>query len=820
VNVTGISKAELEASSTLQIGLINGIRDVCCFVPTILDSIDYNPPSGSPPTALSIDFAVRFSVSRESLLFDTQVLENAIRYHLENDSPLAKAISGIPSGFAVLAVGYAAADSNQPLQTTYTSVYVGLGTAAGAMAVVFGVYSMRRRRSLTSVSHRPSKDHSPSLDSSLPPMLPTLSVSDEAETVFDELDKDVDGWISIEELAEYLGIPLEDAHALVAEVKMALYGTVPQPLIFNDTEEAKKAAAQPVINKADFRNVMRDPKAESRLVLPRLMAERYALIFDSIDSDHDGVITPREYAAVFGGVEQLVKENHDFATNFELTFAHMVVLLRQLELGRVALTLTEVMDSKGKATNLSAAYHQRLSAHAASQLPPEIVIDDGQTISDFLESRKHPLPPTQLVIPTPVAPIRNSRSLDIFERPAEVTVVAAEMATDLWSRASVSEEGLAPVDQLRGIVLGAHVGGELLISDKDILELINKLSNREQLVPHATSDQATSSSQAMISYADLIITLAPYVDNGQLTTTPLLGKSPPMLNQSAPKHQLVWEATFRSLSDSFVAWDANFRETSKLLEQPSSTEGDATDRTEPEISSTSEIVNAFMSPVTNMRSRAALKRQSSIKSQNSNLSEEDSLLSPLTTNANAAAVLSPSETVRQAFHVLDYVTEDEEPARGLQNLVPDDDKTETDTSSRISNITGDTAIARISREDSSAAVAQDTQKVAAQMRRLSTGSNTSVNTASRISASSTTPSVDTETSSVTRQGPSVVIPSMTVTSTPKPFTDMHPVFKTLSNDDNTTMPPVVIRDSSEDTTNVQKPVVRLRDSSNSEANVS
>jgi hypothetical protein len=93
------------------------------------------------------------------------------------------------------------------------------------------------------------------------------------------------------------------------------------------------------------------------------------------------------YLAYFVSVEKKLFFSfaHNFhfrSQNFELTFAHMVVLLRQLELGRVVLTLIEVMDSKGKAANLSLAYHQRLSTHVASQLPPEIVIDDGQSISN------------------------------------------------------------------------------------------------------------------------------------------------------------------------------------------------------------------------------------------------------------------------------------------------------------------------------------------------------------------------------------------------------------------------------------------------------
>jgi len=244
----------------------------------------------------------------------------------------------------------------------------------------------------------------------------------ECEKVFKWLDDDQDGFISDREISEYLDISRQEARALIEETKITLYGKRGDNRLTLDEFSSILA-----------RTTKTAPAPDLTVLPPRLL-KRYRIIFDSIDIDGNGVITPQELAQDMGIGEvdeamQTFLVEAGFAGKSELTFEEFVAVLRRAETDRAGRTFQNILAGTKEGerlANVAEKRHKSIIAEVQKEEVPEVV----NTLWDRLAAQRSTL--------------RESLRVD--------------------------------ADTLQSVVLEAHGKGELESSDQDLLHVVWQLS--------------------------------------------------------------------------------------------------------------------------------------------------------------------------------------------------------------------------------------------------------------------------------------------------------------------------------------------------------
>jgi len=176
----------------------------------------------------------------------------------------------------------------------------------------------------------------------------------ECTRVFNWLDDDHDGFISDREISSYLGISRQEARALIEETKITLYGKRgDNRLKFDEFSAilARTPSSQPVQD------------LDINTLPPRLL-KRYRIIFDSIDIDGNGVITPAELAQDMGigDVDDAMQgflADTGFGEKSELTFEEFVRVLRRAESDHAGRTFQNILAGTKEGSILATATEAR-----------------------------------------------------------------------------------------------------------------------------------------------------------------------------------------------------------------------------------------------------------------------------------------------------------------------------------------------------------------------------------------------------------------------------------------------------------------------------
>jgi len=252
----------------------------------------------------------------------------------------------------------------------------------------------------------------------------------ECDRVFKWLDDDNDGFVSDREISLYLGISRHEARALIEETKITLYGKRGDNRLTQQEFSSILASA----NKAQTTTT------DVNLLPPRVL-KRYRMIFDSIDVDGNGAITPEELAQDMGigeideGMRSFLKDA-GYGDKSELSFEEFVNVLRQAETDRAGRTFKNILAETEQGVTLAAA----VDVH--QQKAKEVV-----------------------------------KAEDI---PESITMIWDELATNC---ALERDELRVDADTVQSAVLTAHARGQLDSSDDALLQLVWQVSEAARTSP-------------------------------------------------------------------------------------------------------------------------------------------------------------------------------------------------------------------------------------------------------------------------------------------------------------------------------------------------
>eukprot|EP00299_Pterocystis_sp_00344_P019315 c9595_g1_i1.p1 GENE.c9595_g1_i1~~c9595_g1_i1.p1 ORF type:complete len:628 (+),score=225.80 c9595_g1_i1:214-1884(+) len=230
----------------------------------------------------------------------------------------------------------------------------------------------------------------------------------EAAKVFSWLDNDGDGFITDQEISKYLDISTSEAQALIIEAHMQLYGRR-QPNGFKltfDEFTSMLASAE-------------DAETETMDEVPKRTLKRYRIVFDSIDVNRTGVITPNQLAQDMG-MEAL----EGLEGKQQLTFEDFVKILRRAETGRAARMMRKLLEDK----------------------------EQGEKLADAAEMRKRV----------------------IIDEPSEKVT---KMIQELWQSTGPTNH-LSHIDNIRATLLEQLSSNTLTASDDDIMQILVTLSGK------------------------------------------------------------------------------------------------------------------------------------------------------------------------------------------------------------------------------------------------------------------------------------------------------------------------------------------------------
>lgn len=394
-----------------------------------------------------ITFTAQIPASMERNLLDLYQYYTAINNALIASNATCNSSSPVLIT-GVIGVTISNGANSQTSSSGGVSLYAGL--AAGAAAAFLLLCMCRRRRQ---IKHK-QQETVIFLNKEGP-----LSVSFQAESVFDWLDQNGNGYITPEDLASALDIPLEDAEALIAETSLALHGD----------EDVQPKTERPILTKTEFKNVMRNPDFQESIIVPERSAEKYAEMFDTIDTMRSGAISPGQLALAIGvEADDQAEFTQAFAEKDELGFEDFVALMRQSEIARAAMTMLDLLEDKGQGKRLADAVVTRNVAKDPRKGPSTVTLPDGTRLNDYLRQKRETETAAQ---PSFDVQFRKQTNTNMVLN-EQITDVSDQTLKDIWDNLTPDESGLVTVDDLRAELLTAHASGDLVITDNDLLEAV------------------------------------------------------------------------------------------------------------------------------------------------------------------------------------------------------------------------------------------------------------------------------------------------------------------------------------------------------------
>jgi Ca2+-binding EF-hand superfamily protein len=236
--------------------------------------------------------------------------------------------------------------------------------------------------------------------------------ANEAAKVVSWLDDDGDGVITDQELSTYLDISKTEAQQLIIEAKMQLYGQRPTKNHYRLTFQEFTAI---------LASSHEQPEAPEEI--PKRVLKRYRAVFDSIDTDRKGIITPAQMARDMG-VDDL--QGLGWEGKSQLTFDDFVQILRRAESGRAARIMTKLLEDK----------------------------EQGALLADASEAKR-----------------KNTVIVD--EPSAKVT----QILHDIWVSADPTNDR-AHIDNIRSSLLGLFGQNVITGSDDDLMQIILNLTSK------------------------------------------------------------------------------------------------------------------------------------------------------------------------------------------------------------------------------------------------------------------------------------------------------------------------------------------------------
>lgn len=450
--------------------LLAALQEITCGSLSLVSSQAATSPCvPTDSRAVSISLLANMPRSRQDEITSASIV---LEYLLENFNHTGVNTTGVCG----LAAGEVSTSSD-----TGTTMGLAFGVVGAAAMAVFCCRRKRGSKVRLALITGEKSAFAPNTLSKHQPLQPSTFI--QADQLFDWLDEDGNGAISARELSDLLGISLPEAASLVKEAHMTLYGRVP---------DSSRGMVRPgEITRDDFIRLMDPCKSPTPnvIVLPKEQIERYKMVFDSIDADGTGVISPDELAEAVGDDTATFKDA--FVGRDQLTFPDFVALLQRSEGGRAAAAFLDLLEATGQNAALVEAIREQHRARTAVGPPklslpdgtmyevagpvPDFDYDDSEVQSSCLETPHSPVPKT----------------------PGKVSRDAAE---DVWRSVCDGDE-LADVHEVRSAIMEAHAMGDLDLSDDAILDIACKLG---ESCPDGT-----------VSADDFWAAMSAYVDAGR-----------------------------------------------------------------------------------------------------------------------------------------------------------------------------------------------------------------------------------------------------------------------------------------------------------------
>jgi glutaredoxin/Ca2+-binding EF-hand superfamily protein len=507
----GVDEAELNCTDFLT-AFSYGIQSVACGVPEIT-LLEGTLEIGR------ISFTISMPDSRLDDLADEDLLYAEIsRFLTLTNATCNGTAAGFTAVTSVTIVGVDGGGGGGSSGGTNLGLIAALsGTAA--FAAFAALFCCRRKSSLL-VGKKGGAKMLMTLDEA------DLEVEREAEDVFDWLDNNGDGVVSIEEIASALDIPFDEAEAIIAETHFAVYG---------EGDVADVGVAKNKLSFQQFKDVMRDPARDDPLVISELMAHRYSDMFEAIDEDGLGSITPEQLAAAVGMDEDDLAEFYEGLGDFpDIQLPDFVAMLRQSELSRAALPILDALETQGQGRKLMKAVAKR-SQVKRPRHTPSVFLKDGRGLEEFLKDRQT----AQLSRGASRTKLsaRPKFDDDALRKVSTINMVYNEQITDVsnenldkvWGEVVPDANGQVSVEELRVALLEAHANDDILITDEDLMEAVVQLTD-------------VADADGMLSHAQFLSTMGPFVSDTPtppaIPTAPLGPVVPGERPKSVPKLSL------------------------------------------------------------------------------------------------------------------------------------------------------------------------------------------------------------------------------------------------------------------------------------------
>jgi Ca2+-binding EF-hand superfamily protein len=292
------------------------------------------------------------------------------------------------------------------------------------------------------LSVSPADNHTitaPQFDRMQTKQKPGSRFDQETEKVFNWLDDRKTGSVTDQQLSSYLKISRVEARALIDEAKIALYG---EPSDY-------------ALTLSEFRSIMirgaQETSGATGVLNPNHLTEkqlkRYRAVFNSIDTDGSGTISPKELGVHMGisdvGAAREVFAEAGFAMKDELTFDDLVLILQSAERNQSGRAIMKLVGDSDKGAGIAAAACRRSWS------------------------------------------VKRSAPSAVISQPAEIP----PLVTTIWQQSNPSSLNLVSVDALRNTLLSAHARGDVLCNEEDLLQIMWSLCEVADTESNITFDQ-------------------------------------------------------------------------------------------------------------------------------------------------------------------------------------------------------------------------------------------------------------------------------------------------------------------------------------------
>ena len=205
-------------------------------------------------------------------------------------------------------------------------------------------------------------------------------------------------------------------------------------------------------------------------------------MFDSIDVEQKGVITPAQLAGDMG-ISNL--EELGFQGKTELTFEDFVKILRRAETGRAGRTMAELLHEKEQGQSL---------ANASQQKRVPVPAGPGRLGLPALPEVFNHLMITKLCS-------HSQRRSFMFNFPCKMgNLSQLGILNEIWQEAK-PEGTVANIENIKAALISASNDNSIRISDDDLMQIIFSLAS-------------LADANQNISFADFVLELKPLVDSG------------------------------------------------------------------------------------------------------------------------------------------------------------------------------------------------------------------------------------------------------------------------------------------------------------------